>query len=125
LNWRSLPIIEVDRLNELRNIAGPDGGAFLAELRDAFDQDAAIRVETVRDAINKGDANALRNVAHTLKGSCTNVGATAMAEICLTLELCGRDANMQGTADLLVSLGEAFELTTQAFDDVVKDLNKG
>ncbi len=120
-DWHDLPLIDKNRLDELRNIAGPDGDAFLIELRDAFDQDAAVRVAAVGEAIKKNDAIALRNVAHTLKGSCTNVGATAMAKICLTLEIKGRDAKMQGTAELALSLEEAFELTTQAFNEVVAE----
>ena len=117
--WRDLPLIDIDRLDELRSIAGPDGDAFLIELRDAFDQDAAVRVATISDAIKRNDTGTLRDVAHTLKGSCTNVGATAMAEICLNLEIRGRDATMQGAAELALALDEAFELTVQAFIEVV------
>jgi len=118
-SWRNLPLIESERLDELRNIAGPNGDIFLAELRDAFAQDAAERVETIGKAIDEGDTGALRNVAHTLKGSCTNIGATAMAAICLILENHGRDATIQGTAELLIALTEVFESTTQAFNDIV------
>ena len=118
-SWRDLPFLEVDRLDELRSIAGLDGDVFLAELRDAFAEDAAERIEKLRKAVDKGDADELRNVAHTLKGSCTNIGATAMAELCLTLENHGRDTQIQGTADLVVALSEAYRSTTQAFNDVV------
>ena len=115
-SWRDLSFIEVDRLDELRSIAGPDGDIFLAELRDAFAQDAAERVEILRKAIDNGDTSTLRNVAHTLKGSCTNIGATAMAELCLALENHGREAKIQGTVELVEALAEAYESTTQAFN---------
>jgi HPt (histidine-containing phosphotransfer) domain-containing protein len=45
--------------------------------------DSLDEIERSREA---GDPDAIRRAAHSLKGSCQNVGATAMATVCHELE---------------------------------------
>jgi HPt (histidine-containing phosphotransfer) domain-containing protein len=49
------------------------------------------RVGELRLAVAEGDAAALRQRAHTLKGSCLSVGANALAALCADLEVAPAD----------------------------------
>jgi CheY-like chemotaxis protein/HPt (histidine-containing phosphotransfer) domain-containing protein len=95
------------------NGAGADGGAtepldqsvladlrelgdqgFLAELYELFLEDVPAQLEALRKDIEGGDAPSVERVAHTLKGSCGNIGATRMAAICAELEEAGRSGDL-------------------------------
>jgi CheY-like chemotaxis protein/HPt (histidine-containing phosphotransfer) domain-containing protein len=43
-------------------------------------------VDELRAAAERGDADAVRRTLHQLKGSCQNMGAVAMAEVCVAAE---------------------------------------
>src|SRR5215210_1078759 len=50
----------------------------LAELVGLFLEDMPPQLEALREAIEGGDASSVQRVAHTLKGSCGNMGAVRM-----------------------------------------------
>ncbi|NUN64524.1 response regulator [Pseudanabaena biceps] len=57
-------------------------------------------IPKLRQAIADGDASQVEYLAHTLKGSSRMLGAKAMAEVCLELEVAGRKQQLQDS-DLL------------------------
>jgi two-component system, sensor histidine kinase and response regulator len=67
---------------------------FLAELYELFLEDVPAQLEALRKDIEGGDAPSVERVAHTLKGSCGNIGATRMATICAELEEAGRSGDL-------------------------------
>ena len=73
---------------------------------EAFAEDAPRRWEAVAEAARRGDAQALRAAAHTLKGASGNVGALVLAGICLELEGRGREGRLEGL-EALLARGEA------------------
>jgi two-component system sensor histidine kinase/response regulator len=54
----------------------------------------ATQVHALREATEGGDAPSVERVAHTLEGSCGNMGATRMAAICAELEEAGRSGDL-------------------------------
>jgi HPt (histidine-containing phosphotransfer) domain-containing protein len=66
----------------------------------------------LREAHLKNDADEIRQVAHLLKGSSANIGASQMVALCQKLGGKGR-AN-DDTGALLASLGQEFELVRAA-----------
>jgi HPt (histidine-containing phosphotransfer) domain-containing protein len=78
-------------LADLREL-GDQG--FLAELYELFLEDVPTQLEALRKDIEGGDAPSVERVAHTLKGSCGNIGATRMATICAELEEAGRSGDL-------------------------------
>jgi HPt (histidine-containing phosphotransfer) domain-containing protein len=46
--------------------------------------------------------------AHTLKGSCTDLGARALADLCDDLEQLGHDGSLEGTKELIALIETAF-----------------
>jgi len=61
------------------------------DLVENFLASAADRVEAVKEAVGRGDNEALERAAHSLKGSCGTLGATRMAEVCSDLVTLARD----------------------------------
>jgi CheY-like chemotaxis protein len=86
----------------IADIAGASA-AFANELVDLFILDARGRVESLSSALDARDREALRNVAHALKGASGTVGARRLATMCQTLEQLATAAEDFGAADALVT----------------------
>jgi two-component system sensor histidine kinase/response regulator len=55
-------------------------------LVDLFVRSTPPLLTELRTAVERDDARGIRRAAHTLKGSCQNVGASFMADLCRALE---------------------------------------
>ncbi len=86
----------------LRNI-DPEG-SLLREVVDTFVRIAPLRMGTLRKASGKADPAALERAAHSLLGSCANLGARRMAELCARLEELGRNGSTEGARELVNAL---------------------
>jgi HPt (histidine-containing phosphotransfer) domain-containing protein len=69
------------------------------------------RVDEIRSALAKGDAEVVRESAHALKGAAATLGATRLAAVCAAMERAGRDGDLEHARDLIVDLTEAAEAT--------------
>ncbi|NNM52994.1 MAG: Hpt domain-containing protein [Pseudomonadales bacterium] len=109
----TLPVFDEMTISSLRDIMGED----FDDLLQTFMTDADVRMDSVRQAIDSGDAEALRKAAHSFKGSSVNVGARRLSEVCRMLE----DALVQGqqpdAQEFLVAL-------TREYEQVVESVNR-
>ncbi|MEE9566254.1 MAG: response regulator, partial [Desulfobacteria bacterium] len=87
--------------------------AFLERMFREFTQGILGQIRSLRSAVKKGDGEALRKEAHSLKGAAKNLSAEGIASVALRLEQMGRDndlsAGKQALGDLeaeVVSLKE-------------------
>jgi histidine phosphotransfer protein HptB len=55
-------------------------------LINTFLQDSESRLKTLDSLIDSDNQDAIRRAAHSFKGSCSNVGAPALASLCAELE---------------------------------------
>ncbi len=62
---------------ELHELFGRDG---LAEMIDALQRDLPLQRQRLADALAAGDRNALRQIAHSLRGVALQFGAAALAQ---------------------------------------------
>ena len=92
----------------------------LAELAGMFFDDAASRLEDLRQAVAEGDAGAVERVAHTLKGSSGNIGAARMAAICAELQGVGSSGDLARAGELLGRLEEEFGRVRPALEAEVE-----
>jgi PAS domain S-box-containing protein len=80
---------------------GDEGREAVAELVDAFLDDGAGQMATLRGAIERGDdAEALR-AAHTLKSNGATFGAQPFSELCRELEALGRRGELDAAPALV------------------------
>jgi CheY-like chemotaxis protein/HPt (histidine-containing phosphotransfer) domain-containing protein len=104
----------ISSLRELQEEGEPD---ILREFVDLFLEDIPQRLSNLQTAIDCEDFPAAKRLAHTIKGSCGNLGARKMARLSLDLErLAAQSADPAKMRDLLSQLQSAFESTIDAFN---------
>ncbi len=108
--------LDLDRLAE---IAGDDEG-FARELVTLFLEDAATHLDTLTVAIEQGEAEVVREIAHTLKGSASNVGAEPIRGLAYELEQRGRNRELGGVDALLASMRGELERVREAAEEGVR-----
>lgn len=97
-------------IDDLRALQSSGAPGFLTELIDLFLKEAAVHVAKLRESFDGRDARLFERSAHTLKGSCGNLGAQAMSRICADLQTAGHAADWDRAGALLPTLEEEFRL---------------
>ncbi|MBF2015462.1 MAG: response regulator [Rivularia sp. T60_A2020_040] len=96
------PVLDTEILQDLKDMAGDDASEMLAELIDSYLEDAPPKLQEISRAINKNDAENLRNYAHALRSLSVTVGAVSLAGVCTELEAIGRSGTISRGASTLV-----------------------
>ncbi len=101
---------ELDAPTSGENTGDPNSPrpSVLHDLADLFLRDARPKLQRMGAALDRKDFAALGSIAHSLKGSASNLGARRLAELCATLEKSTRAADAQGAEEL-------FHATTAEF----------
>jgi len=100
------PSLDAGVVESLRELGGDE---MLSELAPLFLNDTSSNLAALKDAIDKHDANFVKRVAHTLKGSSDNMGALRMAAICGELEDAGVSEDLATAPALIERLEAEFE----------------
>ena len=103
----SEPVLDPAAFAHLLEITGDDL-EFVDELVDTYLEDGVTQLEMMRAAADAGDAEALVRPAHSLKSSSANVGASALAEACRSLEADGRTGVVPDLADRVADCDRLF-----------------
>ena len=85
-------------LEELRNILDEEFPALI----NTYIQDSGVRLDDLRQAFARGDADAVRKSAHSLKGASANLGLVHLSELCLVLEEAAREGALAGQEPCLL-----------------------
>ena len=103
-------------IGELRALQGAGTPGFLAELIDLFLKEAGGHLGKLRESLASKDARTFGRSAHTLKGSCGNLGAQAMSRMCADLQSAGHAADWARAAELFPALEEEFKAVTRELE---------
>jgi HPt (histidine-containing phosphotransfer) domain-containing protein len=95
-------VLDAAALRRLRDSVGEE---LLGELVGTFLDDAPVQLTTLRDALERGDAEEARRAAHTLKSNGATFGAERFSETCRRLEERAK-ARALGDADELLRRAE-------------------
>ena len=98
--------VDVSALQDLKEIMESE----FETLINTFVMDSLSKIEELMDAIAGNDADALRKIAHSLKGSSSNICAAKLSELARQLEFMGKDGSTTGAADILEQLKVEFEV---------------
>jgi two-component system, sensor histidine kinase and response regulator len=83
------------------------GDALLGQLVSLYRDQVTLRGQALADAVASGDAAALKQAAHALKGSAAQVGATGIHDLCGLLEQAAATGDLSHSAELLAQLRAA------------------
>ncbi len=103
-----MPTLDKNVFNALKESVGAD---FIAELIDAFLEDAASQLNSLQSALAKNDAASFTRAAHGLKSNAATFGADELFALARQLEIMGREGNLE-IGDRLDALIKSFESVT-------------
>jgi len=103
-------------LNTFRSLRTPGSPDPVAELVDLFALDLPPRLEALRGAWSTGSLGDLKNAAHTLKGSASNVGGRRLAALCASVEQAVQGDGGNGVAELLSEIEAEAERLREALE---------
>lgn len=83
-----------------------------ADLLDTFLSDSEERIDQLRKAHG---ANDLTLVAHSFKGSSSNMGATRLAQLCGQLEERAKKKQLAGTKELVIKINAEYQMVRQLY----------
>ena len=109
--------LDMELVGELKDIMA-EGFVTLVE---SYQRDSAQRLASMRDALVAGDRGQLRQLAHSLKGSSSNLGAVQVTALCIGLEERVAAAPAAELQDLLAALGEAHASAIEALLGLCQD----
>jgi HPt (histidine-containing phosphotransfer) domain-containing protein len=92
--------LDPDAVRALSELLGGDREA-LAEIVDAFVDEAPKRLAELRRGAEQGDVALAGRAAHTLKSNGLTFGAVELASLCRRLEAAARDDELDGSHDLI------------------------
>ena len=100
-------------LDNLLEIIGGDRDA-LADLIDSFLAEGPALIGRIESAARDGNAEALRQAAHTMKSSAADFGAMELSRLCATLEKLGRAGTTEGAAALAAEAAASYQSAAAA-----------
>ena len=110
------------RLDEIRAIQRPGGTAELLErLIRLFDEESAVLLLQLEDAIERCQAEEVRAAAHKFKSVSGNVGAEALSAWCYELEQKGREGRLDGSEEILEEIRNEHDRASAA---LTSELNR-
>jgi len=98
---------DLESLDDLKDIMEED----FQMLLDTFIADSEAKIVEIGNIISGGDAEALRQVAHSIKGSSGNVCATSLSEVARQLEAMGKDGDISGAPEVYEALKIEFAIS--------------
>ena len=90
----------------------------LHEIIDVFLKETAEYLQQARQALASRDHEAVRRAAHTVKGSCWVLGATAVADLSARLEEVAISSQLNGGEDMLAAIEEEFEKVKKQLQEI-------
>jgi two-component system, sensor histidine kinase and response regulator len=93
----------------------------LGDIIELFKEDSVRQVAAIREAIDKKQADALRRAAHTLKGTCGNLGALEAAATALELEKLAAAGDLPHAQESLRSLEEQIQQASKLLAELKQE----
>lgn len=82
-----------------------------------LNEECPVLLDRLHQAILEQDASQIEYVAHTLKGSSRMLGAKAFAELCFSLEVAGRNKQLDGSEQIMEQIDVTFPVVVTYLED--------
>ena len=110
-------VLDPRALDQIRALQQPGSPDLMGKIIALYLENSRSLTERIRAALAAGDANVLRESAHSLKSSSANVGATGLVEIARQLEALGREGKAEATTGLVDRMFQEHARVTSALQD--------
>jgi signal transduction histidine kinase/ligand-binding sensor domain-containing protein/DNA-binding NarL/FixJ family response regulator len=97
-------VFDSAQLDSLRKLGEATGKPVVRDVVDSYLDETPRRLQKMRQAMDRGDAEGFTLLAHSLKGSSAQLGAVRVAAVSAALEQQGRSSTLEGAAGLLGDL---------------------
>jgi HPt (histidine-containing phosphotransfer) domain-containing protein len=97
-------LLDATTINRLVDIGKATDPGFTIQVLEMFSRQAPTCIEEMRTSLESGDYSTMWKSAHKLKGTCLNIGAKKVAEICKDIERKGRNLEVSGLQGLIMQL---------------------
>src|SRR6266567_2407397 len=101
-------VIDPQAIENLRALNPDDNDEFLREIAGIFLEDTPVRITELDESLAVGDVPKFTRAAHSIKGSSSNLGATALRAAAEKLEHESKTAGLGGVALSLAALKTEF-----------------
>ncbi|MBV1883790.1 MAG: Hpt domain-containing protein [Pseudomonadales bacterium] len=105
--------VDMETLQELKEVMEDEFGILI----ETYLEDSTMRVDALRAALVARDADELRKAAHSFKGSCGNIGAPTLADLCHQVESIGKAGGVD-------EAGPIIDMIVAEYDEVKSIMEK-
>ena len=106
----------LDRIRSLQREGSPD---LVGKIVTAYDHEASMIMKNLEEAIGEVNSQRMFQLAHKLKSSSANVGAMHLSSLLKTLEMRGRQNEMEGTEDLFAQIQQEFKTVQKVLKPLI------
>ena len=106
-------LLDARMLHSIRNLTEPGEGDFLDELIHLFTARSPAIIDEIREAVTRRDNVKMSRSAHSLKGSCGNLGIKKLMLCCEKIEQLGSQGRVDEAALLLEDLEQTYTLSAK------------
>ncbi|WP_337872117.1 ATP-binding protein [Ignavibacterium sp.] len=110
-------LFDFDRLNQV-SLGDKE---FEKDLLGDYFKDAEIKLETLKEFISQKNLRKIQELAHTLKGSSYSVGAKAIGDEALGIEISAKSNDIESVEERLIQLTKVFRESKELFKDVLTE----
>lgn len=107
-------VVNGNAIDALRALAPGDSDEFLKNVITLYLEGGNGLLKTLAQGFAKGDLDAIRQAAHTLKSSSLQVGANELAELCREAESQARNRHQEMPSEMLVRIETVFDATANS-----------
>lgn len=94
---------------------------FEKDLLGDYFKDTEIKLETLKEFVSQRDLKKIQELAHTLKGSSYSVGAKAIGDEALGIELSAKSQDVESVEERMIKLAKVIRDSKELFKDVLAE----
>jgi PAS domain S-box-containing protein len=110
-------LFDFDRLNQV-SLGDKE---FEKDLLGDYFKDAEIKLETLKEFISQRNLKKIQELAHTLKGSSYSVGAKAIGDEALGIEISAKSNDIESVEERMIKLTKVIRESKDLFKDVLAE----
>jgi CheY-like chemotaxis protein len=114
-------VLDPAALAEVARLQRPGRPDLVTAIVQRFRDEAPGRVQALREAVDRGDAAAVSDYAHSLKGDSRRIGGIEVGHLCAELEMQGRSGTLANASELVSALSAAMERLCAALQSVCEE----